>query len=94
MRRISVILAAMLLALAMTAGSALAMQPPGQAERVDDRFDCIEGDHDESLNPVYGHPGAEGLVPATRDHAASSTAWESVFNSEAIVNSCEDPKDG
>jgi hypothetical protein len=83
MRRITISLAAMLLALGMTAGSALAMQPPGgPAQHL---FGCVEGED----AAVAGHPGARGLVDATPKVADLTgnpmpTAWNAVTRAEPI----------
>lgn len=62
------------------------MQPPGHGAQ--DVFDCVEGDHPDSLDPVYGHRGANGLVHATQT-AAAPTAWNAVSNTDAIAHSCD-----
>lgn len=79
MRRLTVLLSATLLALALTAGSALAMQPPGgPAQHL---FGCPD--------PIAGHPGAAGIVDATSRVAELTgsthpTAWNAVEYAEPI----------
>lgn len=88
MRRTLVLLAAMVFSLAVMAGPALAMQPPGPAAQ--DNFGCV-GVED---SPVAGHPGAKGLVDAaprvgelTGDQ--SPTAWNAVEHADPIeLGSC------
>lgn len=84
MRRITILFTALLIALAMTAGTALAMQPPG--EPAQGNFGCVEG------SPIPGHPGANGLIgasaksPDAKPH--SPTAWSAVDRAGPIVSSC------
>ena len=79
MRRITVIVAALLLAMSMLSSSALAMQPPApQAQHL---FGCPD--------PVSGHPGAAGLVHATPKVAELTgnpqpTAWNAVVRATPI----------
>ena len=92
LRRISVTLAAMLLALAATAGSAVAFQPP--AEEGAKQFGCV---YDEDGNvidsdPVDGHPGVAGLGregPSFKTAATplgdGPTAWNAVDKAQPIV---------
>lgn len=84
MRRITTLFTALVMVLAMTAGTALAMQPPG--EPAQDTFGCVDG------SPILGHPGAAGLVgasansPDAKPH--SPTAWSAVDRAGPIVSSC------
>lgn len=85
MRRIATLLASMLLALGLFAGSAFAMQPP--AESAQHLFGCVEG------NPVPGHPGAAGLThaaPLVHELTGDDqpTAWNAVQYADPIVSSC------
>ncbi|TVR23490.1 MAG: hypothetical protein EA387_07005 [Nitriliruptor sp.] len=79
MRRITVIVAALLLAMSMLSSSALAIQPPApQAQHL---FGCPD--------PVSGHPGAAGLVDATPQVVGLTgnpqpTAWNAVVRAEPI----------
>jgi hypothetical protein len=79
MRRITVTVAALLLAFGMLSGTAFAMQPPApQAQHL---FGCPD--------PVHGHPGAAGLADATPRVAELTgnpqpTAWNAVTNAEPI----------
>lgn len=79
MRRITVTVAALLLAMSMLSGSAFAMQPPApQAQHL---FGCPD--------PVNGHPGAAGLAHATLRVAQLTgnpqpTAWNAVTRAEPI----------
>ena len=85
------ILAAMLLALAATAGSAVAFQPPADAAA--DNFGCAY-DEDEGYvtDPVNGHPGVAGLRtdgPSFNNAATplgdGPTAWNAVHKDNPIV---------
>ena len=83
MKRISTLLAAMLLALGLSAGPALAMQPPGSGAQ--DNFGCLDGED----AAVAGHPGAAGLVDATPKVRALTeddlpTAWNAFEHAEPI----------
>ena len=91
LRRISVTLAAMLMALGLSAGSALAFQPPADAAA--DNFGCAydeeEGYH---TDPVDGHPGVAGLGregPSFKTAATplgdGPTAWNAVDKAQPIV---------
>jgi hypothetical protein len=82
-RRTTTLLAAAAAALALTAGPALAMQPPGHGAQ--DRFGCFEGTN----SPIAGHPGAAGLVAATPKVQALTgndmpTAWNAVAKARPI----------
>jgi hypothetical protein len=84
MRRITVILAGLLLATGMMAGSALAMQPPGGPAQ--QQFGCVEGRD----APVAGHPGAAGLTHATPKVAVLTgnpqpTAWNAVTRAAPVT---------
>lgn len=79
MRRTAVVLSTSLLALVLTAGGALAMQPPG--EPAQDNFGCPD--------PISGHPGAAGLVDAAPRVAEltgndAPTAWNAVANDNPV----------
>ncbi len=90
MRRITTLLAAMLLALGLTAGPAIAMQPPGEGAQ--DNFGCEDGEVGGETDPIGGHPGSYnsgdsvGLDAATaklmekEDNPTSGhpTAWNAV----------------
>ena len=83
MRRILVTLAGLLLAMALTTGSALAMEPPG--EPAQQHFGCIDG----QTEPILGHPGAAGLSHATPKVAgltgnSQPTAWNAVAHADPI----------
>ena len=83
MKRLSTWLAATVLALGLSAGPAVAMQPPGSGAQ--DNFGCADGE-DEA---VAGHPGAAGLVDATPKVGAltdddTPTAWNAVQHAEPI----------
>lgn len=83
-RRTATLVAATALTLGLTAGSALAMQPPGKAAQ--DRFGCVDG----VPNAVAGHPGARGLEDATPrvrelTDNPTPTAWNAVTRAEPIV---------
>lgn len=85
MRRVTILFTASLFALMMLAGTAVAMQPPG--EPAQDLFACVEG------SPVPGHPGAAGLVDATPlvGHLTGDTqptAWNAVEHADPIKSSC------
>ena len=83
MRRITTLLAALLMALGLTAGPAVAMQPPGEGAK--DNFTC-----DDEHGAPGGHPGAAGLVDATTEDRP--TAWNAVNNSAdiaGIINVCD-----
>ncbi len=102
MRRITTLLAAVVLALGLSAGPALAMQPPGQGAQ--DNFGCDEDGEDD---PVWGHPGsrnsAEGvglaettirLMDEGHDHP---TAWNAAHRTgdgpedgPIVLGECED----
>jgi hypothetical protein len=62
-------------ALAVTAGSANAFEPPADPT---DNFTCEGG-------PVAGHPGHNGLGTAMT-HASSPTAWNAAFNPGPVGN--------
>ena len=93
MRRITTLLAALLMALGLTAGPAVAMQPPGEGAQ--DNFGCDEDGDDD---PVGGHPGSYnsgdgvGLDAATTklDEAGHPhpTAWN------AAHRTGDGPEDG
>jgi hypothetical protein len=83
MRRIMTMMAGTLLAVGMTEGPALAMQPPGHGAK--DHFGCVEGEN----SAVAGHPGAAGLVDATPRVGGLTddpmpTAWNAVEHAEPI----------
>lgn len=83
MRRTLVVLVVALSSVALSAGSALAMQPP--AEQAAERFGCVDGDD----NAIAGHPGAAGLVDATPLVASLTgdsmpTAWNAVQHADPI----------
>lgn len=80
MRRIITLLAGALLALGLTAGPALAFEPPGNQDPY--LFGCTD---DLVSHPVLGHPGAAGLVGAratVEDNTDNprGTAWKAVDN--------------
>ncbi len=84
MKRLSTLLAATLLALGLSAGPALAMQPPGDGAQ--DNFGCVDGED----SAVAGHPGATGLGDATPKVGGLTddempTAWNAVEHAEPIV---------
>lgn len=94
MRRITILLSALLLALAATAAPAIAFQPPGEGAH--DQFDCIENEDGEldALSPVRGHPGTAGLfendahVTAHGNSDGSSvTAWKPALDEDNPVGS-------
>lgn len=89
MRTTMLLVPATLLLLVLTAGAAVAMQPPGDGAQ--DRFGCVENEDD----PIGGHPGSTGgLDDATfrlmdwrhpqsgDDHPTGDhpTAWNAVAN--------------
>lgn len=83
MRRTMTMLAGTLLAAGMTAGPALAMQPPGPGAQ--DRFGCADGED----SAVAGHPGAAGLLHATPRVGGLTddplpTAWNAVEHADPI----------
>jgi hypothetical protein len=86
MRRITVTIAALLLAMSVLSGSAFAMQPP--APQAHHLFGCPD--------PVSGHPGAAGLVDATPRVAELTgnlqpTAWNAVVRADPIeLGACDD----
>lgn len=88
MRRIAILLTAMLLALATFGGSALAMEPAGEPAKK--HFGCLDGED----NAVGGHPGAAGLTHATPMVGAltenqTPTAWNAVEKAGPIeLGSC------
>ena len=96
MRRITTLLAALLMALGLAAGPAVAMQPPGEGAQ--DNFGCaLQDDGTYAEDPVDGHPGVAGLGrdgPSfervqnnTEDTPAGDTgptAWNAVHNSNPI----------
>ena len=95
MRRITTLLAALLMALGLTAGPAVAMQPPGEGAQ--DNFGCALEDGDYVSDPVNGHPGASGLgtdgpsfhrvqenTEGTPAGDSGPTAWNAVDNSNPI----------
>lgn len=88
MRRALVLLAAMVFSLAVMAGPALAMQPPGEAAQ--DNFGCVDGEG----SAVAGHPGAEGLTDAAPRVGGltgdpTPTAWNAVEHADPIeLGSC------
>lgn len=57
MRRVTILVTALLFVLTTLAGTAVAMQPAG--EPAQDLLGCVED------SPVPGHPGAAGLLDAT-----------------------------
>lgn len=89
MRARITLLAAALLTLGVTAGPALAFEPPAEAAK--HRFGCVDGVD----NAVAGHPGANGLVAAAPKVAGLTgnpmpTAWNAVDRAEPIVlGSCQ-----
>jgi hypothetical protein len=90
MRRIITLLAGALLALGLTAGPALAFEPPGNQDPY--LFGC---DDDGNSHPVLGHPGAVDSDGAGIDHATGlvagltgdgqPTAWNAVQHTDQIV---------
>jgi hypothetical protein len=83
LRRLTVTVAAALLATLLLGGQAMAMQPP--ADAASHRFGCVDGED----NAVAGHPGARGLVDATPKVAALTgnpmpTAWNAVQHAGPI----------
>lgn len=83
MRRIMGVLTTASLALTVTPGSALAMQPP--ADSAQHLFGCVDGQD----SAVAGHPGAAGLVDATPRVGALTddplpTAWNAVEHAAPI----------
>ncbi len=94
MRRILTLLSALLLSLGLTAGPAVAFEPPGKGAQ--DNFDCVEaedGDED-ALSPVRGHPGAAGLYENDAHVTAvgnsdgnSTTAWKPANDEDNPVGS-------
>lgn len=92
MSRIAVLLTMMVLLLGLTAGGALAMEPPG--EPAQDNFGCYYDDEGElAEDPVLGHPGAHpgedrGIDSATfrlEDKGFTMpTAWNAVEHAEPI----------
>lgn len=85
MKRFTILFTALVFALAMSSGAAVAMQPPG--EPAQDLFGCVEG------SPVPGHPGAAGLVDATPlvgqlTGATQPTAWNAVEHADPLKSSC------
>lgn len=83
MRRITTILTAMVLGLGLTAGNALAMEPPAEAAK--HLFGCVDGQD----SAVAGHPGARGLVDATPRVGGLTgnempTAWNAVAHAGPI----------
>jgi hypothetical protein len=97
MRRMLTLLSALLLCLALTAGPALAFEPPGSGAQ--DNFDCVLNEDGEvdPLSPVRGHPGAAGLyendahvTAASNSGGNSTTAWKPALNPDNPVgSSCE-----
>ena len=92
LRRISVTLAAMLMALGLSAGSALAFQPPADAAA--DNFGCVydEEEGEYKTDPVNGHPGVAGLRtdgPSFNNAATplgdGPTAWNAVHKDNPVV---------
>ena len=69
-RRTGTLLAAVSLALALGAGSAVAFEPPGNEPT--DLFSCHP-------NAVLGHPGGKGLVKAMAA-SGNRTAWNAHDN--------------
>lgn len=92
MRRMMTLLSALLLSLGLTAGPALAFEPPGEGAQ--DNFDCIG---ESSLAPVRGHPGAAGLyendahaTAVDKSDGNSTTAWKPANDPDNPVDSsCE-----
>lgn len=83
MRKAAVLIAVITLLVAATAGTAVAMQPPG--EPAQGNFGCVDG----SDGPVGGHPGAAGIVDAaTRVGGLTDdptpTAWNAVEYADPI----------
>jgi hypothetical protein len=97
MRRMLTLLFALLLALGLTAGPALAFEPPGKGAQ--DNFDCVPNEEGEidALSPVRGHPGAAGLyendahvTAVDKSGGNSTTAWKPALDPENPVgSSCE-----
>ena len=92
MRRIIVLLAAMLFTLGLTAGPAAAFLPPGEGQGVDEAFDCVSDG-----GPPAAHPGSAGLVDATplvagKTDGTSMTAWNAAFidNPVGLAPECEE----
>ncbi len=91
LRRISVTLAAMLMALGLSAGSALAFQPPADAAA--DNFGCAYDEEEGYVtDPVNGHPGVAGLRtdgPSFNNAATplgdGPTAWNAVHKDNPVV---------
>lgn len=91
LRRISVTLAAMLMALGLSAGSALAFQPPADAAA--DNFGCAYDEEEGYVtDPVNGHPGVAGLRtdgPSFNTAATplgdGPTAWNAVHKDNPVV---------
>lgn len=88
MRRMTILLTAMLLALATLGAPALAMEPAG--EPAQKHFGCLDGED----NAVGGHPGAAGLTHATPMVGGLTgnplpTAWNAVEHADPIeLGSC------
>lgn len=85
MRRFTILFTALAFVLMMLAGTAVAMQPPG--EPAQDLFGCAGG------SPVPGHPGAAGLVDATPlvgqlTADTKPTAWNAVEHADPVKSSC------
>jgi hypothetical protein len=97
MPRMLTLLSALLLAFGLTAGSALAFEPPGKGSQ--GNFDCVENEEGstDALSPVRGHPGAAGLyendahVTAVNNSGGNSmTAWKPALDPDNPVgSSCE-----
>ncbi len=88
MRRITILLTAMLVAWGTLGAPALAMEPAGEPAKK--HFGCLDGEN----NAVGGHPGAAGLTHATpmvRDltNDPMPTAWNAVEKAAPIeLGSC------
>ncbi len=81
--RKTTLLATTLLTMAMAAGPAMAMQPPGRGAQAN--FGCVDGED----SAVAGHPGAAGLTHATPRVGELTddplpTAWNAVEHADPI----------
>ncbi|MDP8930790.1 MAG: hypothetical protein M3O70_20035 [Actinomycetota bacterium] len=85
MRRITILVTALLFALTTVGGTAVARQPPG--ELAQDLFGSVGN------NPVPGHPGAAGPSTPHRwsgqlTEDSKPTAWNAVEHADPIKSSC------